>query len=174
MDVISVTCNHCGAPLEVAESVRFVTCRYCKSSLEIKRTASAVYTEVLERIDERTEKMAEDLAAIRRQNELEALDREWAMRRETLLVRSKNGSISEPSAGVGVVASIGAAIFGVIWTVMAASMGAPVFFPLFGVVFIGAAIFGGVRAVTHAGAYKREQELYEQRRAALMRDDERV
>lgn len=31
MRLISVNCNHCGAPLEVAEEVRFVTCAYCKT-----------------------------------------------------------------------------------------------------------------------------------------------
>ena len=36
-------------------------------------------------------------------------------------------------AGIG---SVGAAVFGIIWTIAAASMGAPTFFCLFGVVFV--------------------------------------
>ena len=43
--------------------------------------------------------------------------------------------------GIGAVAAI---VFGVIWTIAAASMGAPFFFPLFGVVFI---VVGIVQAV---------------------------
>lgn len=39
--------------------------------------------------------------------------------------------------GIG---AVGAAIFGVIWTLLALSMGAPILFALFGVVFIGMAI----------------------------------
>lgn len=35
------------------------------------------------------------------------------------------------------VGSIAGVIFGIIWTLAAASMGAPFFFPLFGIVFIG-------------------------------------
>ena len=45
---------------------------------------------------------------------------------------------------LGGVSSVAATIFGVIWTIGAASMGAPWFFPLFGVVFI---IMGIVQAV---------------------------
>lgn len=45
---------------------------------------------------------------------------------------------------LGGVSSVAAAVFGVIWTIGAASMGAPWFFPLFGVVFI---IMGIVQAV---------------------------
>jgi hypothetical protein len=44
-----------------------------------------------------------------------------------------------PSA-MGAIGGIGAGIFGVIWTIAAASMGAPTFFVLFGVVFIIIAI----------------------------------
>lgn len=48
-----------------------------------------------------------------------------------------------PSA-MGAVGSLFSAIFGVIWTIAAASMGAPVFFWLFGVVFV---ILGIVQAI---------------------------
>lgn len=45
---------------------------------------------------------------------------------------------------MGAVGSICAAIFGLIWTGAAVSMGAPIFFPLFGIVFV---ILGIVQAV---------------------------
>ena len=50
-----------------------------------------------------------------------------------------------PSA-MGAVGSLFAAVFGIIWTIAAASLGAPVFFCLFGVVFV---ILGIVQAVYH-------------------------
>ena len=50
-----------------------------------------------------------------------------------------------PSA-MGAVGSVIAVIFGIFWTITAASMGAPFFFPLFGVLFI---ILGVVQAVYH-------------------------
>lgn len=48
-----------------------------------------------------------------------------------------------PSAMNGI-GSIFAAIFGIIWTMVTVSMGAPWFFALFGIVFIGMAVFQAV------------------------------
>lgn len=45
---------------------------------------------------------------------------------------------------MGAAGSICAALFGIIWTLAAASMGAPFFFPLFGLVFIGMGIVSAV------------------------------
>ena len=50
-----------------------------------------------------------------------------------------------PSA-MGAVGSVIVVIFGIFWTITAASMGAPFFFPLFGVLFV---ILGIVQAVYH-------------------------
>ena len=47
---------------------------------------------------------------------------------------------------MGALGSVVAIIFGIFWTIMAASMGAPVFFPIFGVIFI---LLGVVQAVYH-------------------------
>ncbi|MCI1774166.1 MAG: zinc ribbon domain-containing protein [Paenibacillus lautus] len=50
-----------------------------------------------------------------------------------------------PSA-MGAVGSVAVGIFGIFWTISAANMGAPVFFVLFGVVFVGVAV---VQVVFH-------------------------
>ena len=50
-----------------------------------------------------------------------------------------------PSA-MGAMGSVIAVIFGIFWTIMAASLGAPIFFPIFGVLFI---VIGIVQAVYH-------------------------
>lgn len=50
-----------------------------------------------------------------------------------------------PSA-MGAIGSVSVVVFGIFWTIMAVSMGAPFFFPLFGVLFI---VMGVVQAVYH-------------------------
>lgn len=50
-----------------------------------------------------------------------------------------------PSA-MGAMGSVFAIIFGIFWTIMAGSMGAPIFFPIFGVLFIG---MGVVQLIYH-------------------------
>lgn len=47
---------------------------------------------------------------------------------------------------MGAMGSVFAIIFGIFWTIMAGSMGAPIFFPIFGVLFIG---MGVVQLIYH-------------------------
>ena len=54
--------------------------------------------------------------------------------------------------------SIFAAVFGVLWTVMAVSMGAPVIFALFGVCFIGIAVVQAVYNFKNASGGERFSE----------------
>lgn len=89
MRVQALSCNNCGAPLDVPESSNYITCSHCGSRLIVRRTDSAAYTEVLNRIDERTERMSGDLAVIRLHNELERLDREWQHAEQTFTTRAE-------------------------------------------------------------------------------------
>jgi hypothetical protein len=151
---------------------RFVTCAYCGAKLQIHRSSSAIYTEVLEAIDQRTQQMAADLDVIKRQNELEALDRQWMMQREQYMVRDKQGNASVPTAAGSMIGELIAAGFGIFWTITAASNGAPGFFVLFGLAFVVAAIVGGVIGSTKSGKYRSAERAYHHRREALLRDRE--
>ena len=44
----------------------------------------------------------------------------------------------------GAVAGIAAAVFGIFWTIFSINLGAPFIFPIFGIVFIGLAVFQAV------------------------------
>ncbi|UNK17018.1 zinc ribbon domain-containing protein [Paenibacillus sp. N3/727] len=48
-----------------------------------------------------------------------------------------------PSA-MGAIGSVAVGIFGIFWTIGAASMGAPTFFVFFGIIFVGLAIIQGI------------------------------
>lgn len=76
--MVSVSCNSCGAPLKVGAQVRFVTCQFCNTQLEIKRSDSSIFTKQIDRIADNTAHMAQDLEAIKLQNEIARLDREAA------------------------------------------------------------------------------------------------
>ena len=94
--VLSVRCQQCGAPLQISEGLRFVTCTYCHAELEVVRDASTIHTEVLAKLEAKTDAMAGSLKVIEIQNEIERLDREWAMWREKFLPRDREGVIEEP------------------------------------------------------------------------------
>jgi predicted phage tail protein len=169
LKIIDVNCNHCGATLQVDEKTRFVTCTYCHSRLAIQRSESAVFTEVLDKIEQNTGQMAENLELIRLQNELEQIDREWMMSRENLMVQGRNGSRSVPSVAGGIFTIIFGVVAGGIWMTFAyTAVHAPPLFCMFGLVFMGAAVFGGVNMVSKAGRLDVERRDYETRRQSLL------
>jgi hypothetical protein len=171
MKLVSVCCNHCGAPLEVPAKTRFLTCTYCSARLEVQRSGGAAYTEVLESIDERTQQIADDVRALKVQQELESLDRDWETERAGLLVRDKKGRLHVPTTtgsllGAGIMGG-----FGTLWTVMAVAItrNAPmplvgVIFPLFGVLFVVAAVAMGITGAQKAARFEEAQRRHQARR----------
>ena len=100
---------------------------------------------------------------------VEQLDRKWALRRQELLVRSKDGSKDLPSLIGGVIGGVVAVVFGIAWIVITSSSGAPAFVPLIGLVVIGGGIFSAVAEMTKADQYTREERTYRARREAMLR-----
>ena len=169
MKVTKVCCQGCGADLQVDESIRFATCNYCHARLEIVHDPTVTHTRLLEDIGRTTEKMAGNLRVIELQNDLERLDREWESERESFMVTGKNGHRSLPSQTGSVVGGVIAVVFGIFWIGAAASMGAPFPFPLFGLIFIGAAIFGMINGTTKASGYQDAESAFSRRRDELIR-----
>jgi hypothetical protein len=124
--------------------------------------------------------MSEQLAEVKYQNELARIDREWQMERAQYLIVGRYGQTQVPTAGMGVgIAAVGG-VFGTIWTVIAFAItsSAPDFgpfaiarfvFPLFGVLFIVAAVGFGIYCYSRASRYQQAYEAYRARREAVQR-----
>ncbi|WP_035602446.1 hypothetical protein [Haloferula sp. BvORR071] len=173
MKITKVCCQGCGADLEVDESVRYVTCNYCHARLEVVHDTSVTHTRILEKLEKNTERMAGNLRVIELQNDLERLDREWASRKDSFMVRGQHGHRHMPSTGGSVAGGIFAIVGGIVWMSFAARIGAPMPFPLFGLLFIGFAIFSMVNGASKASSYESEGRDFEQRRNSLIRQIER-
>ena len=169
MKITKVCCQGCGADLQVDETVRYVTCNYCHARLEVVHDPSVTHTRLMEKLEKTTERMAGNLRVIELQNELARMDREWELRREGFMVTGKHGQRSLPSATGSSVGGLVAVVFGVIWIGFAASIGAPSFFILFGLVFCGFAIFSAVNGAAKANAHQSAEALHLQQRAELIR-----
>jgi DNA-directed RNA polymerase subunit RPC12/RpoP len=170
MRALSLTCNHCGASLEVPRKTRFVTCQYCSSRLEIKQTSGTIYTEVLEAIDEKTERMVQDLEVIKLQNRLEQLDREWEIEKERYLPKGKHGETMVPTRGVIVIVAVIGGIFGLFWIILTLAMGAPLFFPLFGLIVVAGVIAVCIKTMSSARIYERRKRVYDNERGELLEE----
>jgi hypothetical protein len=174
-EIISVSCNHCGAPLSAPTEARLLTCTYCGARLEVLRGGGAAFTRVLGDIDQRTQRIERDVSEIKLRERIEQLDREWMIQRDQFMVRDRRGNRSLPGGGALAVPAIVCVcglvcIFGIFWTITAANAGAPGFFVFFGVVFVLFAIVGGLASISKVNAYAQAQEDYQNRRQAMLRD----
>ncbi len=106
--------------------------------------------------------------AIHLEHELARLDREWMLERASYMVTSRYGARSIPSQGGSIVVGVLIGAFGLVWTISAASLGAPSMFPVFGVLFILVGIGNSVHSFMKAGAYQHAEQAYQQRRAEVL------
>lgn len=166
METLSVRCNHCGAPLQVAEKTRFVTCQFCQSSLEVRRTESSIFTEEVSKIAASTEKMAESLEVMTLQQEIERLDREHPAERAAA-TQTPGSNVAEAIIG-GIVLVLFTA-FGLFFAITSSEMRAPGIFPLVGGGFALIGIIALVSMATRLSVGHASKSDYQERRAELTR-----
>ena len=77
MELIPISCHHCGAPLHIPPQTDLVTCQHCLTQLAVRRNESVAWTEKLDEIDERTDQLRDSVAWLYFQRELENVDRGW-------------------------------------------------------------------------------------------------
>ena len=183
MELVQLSCNGCGADIEVTEDARFVTCRYCQAKLEVKRTDGAAFTSVrkaVARVERKTDALADEMKELKAENralsienEIDDLDREWEEREKELMTRTKRGELTVPTRGAAIAVGVLSAIIGMLGLFVAASpkgeRGA-----LFGVVI---ALGGGILAYFQhqkAVAYERAHADYSERRDELLDELEKA
>lgn len=175
MELESLTCNNCGAPLKVPESANFVKCNHCSTQLAIRRTESTTFTEQLGEITKKTDEIKQVVTELARQNKVAAIDRQWDREKEQFMIAGKDGRRHLPSETGAVFTGVAFGVVGIIWCIAAFSSGSPM--GVFGVVvvIIGVVIAG----VNYAKAeeYQKAHRRYRQRRtnaarAELFEDDE--
>jgi Short C-terminal domain len=117
--------------------------------------------------------MEAHLEEIKHQNDVAQLDREWAMERDRYMVAGRYGYRYLPTKGMSLLGGIMIVGFGILWTAFAAGMGAPVFFPLFGVLFILVGVGVSVNSFIKATQFEQARQRYQQRRSELLERQDR-
>lgn len=156
--------------MEVPENTAFLTCGYCSSRLAVRRSGNAVYTEVLEALEKRTQRIAKDVEVIKMQNQLAELDRQWMVDREKYMVRGKYGASRVPTRAGSVIFMLITVVFGLVFLGMGFSSDAPLPAMLFALLFVGAAVAAGVYRAQKAESYQRGKRNYQRRRQELLRN----
>jgi len=166
MKLQALSCQHCGAPIEVPIHVQFVTCEFCDARLQVCQEGSVAYTEVMDSIDQKTDRIADDIKKLKAESELARIDRDWSNERESFMVRDQDNIVRKPNK-IGTVFGSGfMVIFGIFWTFMAGSMNP--MFVMFGLFFIVVAIFGGIAMFMKAERFESAQRRYRQRRQDVL------
>ncbi len=167
MKLISLNCNHCGAPLDVPESAKFVTCSFCETQLKVERTASTYSTAAIDELKETTDSLSQDVAYLKLQNNLQALEHGWDRQRQTLMTRTKDGGARVPSSRRAVFVGLAPMGVGVVilFAGLGNSSGGPI---LFGLVTIVIGIIAGLTEHTRGTAYERAQRRYSRERGAIL------
>ncbi|MDQ3928101.1 MAG: hypothetical protein M3328_03025 [Chloroflexota bacterium] len=172
MEIESLSCNNCGAPLSVPTSADYVTCGYCGSALAVRRTESAHYTELLERLEQHTDYLARRAEYLRLRDELEALDAEWQRDRRQYLTRRLSGSIQAPTRSyliTSVAVAVAACALTAWWFYATANAGPGAsFFGWIGAVLSLAALVNAARVSSRVNSYNLAKQGYQQQRKQLL------
>ncbi len=171
MKLLAISCNNCGAPLEVPEKTKFVTCRFCESQLQVHHTNSTAYTEVLEALERKTTQIADDVASLKIQNSLLQADRDWENLKQKYMVKGKDGYLSVPTKVGTLFGAVFGVCFGLIWTVVAGAMTGGVF-AIFGLIFIGVVIAGSINSYNKAEQFEAAQKQYRSKRLDLISQEQ--
>jgi hypothetical protein len=172
MEIESLSCNNCGAPLDVPLPASFITCGYCGSPLSIRRTEGIHYTLMLEQLEEHTADLTRRAEYLRLRDELETVDTEWVRERKQYLTRRLSGTLQAPTRSY-LVRSIGMAVVACVlttwWFFATANAGSGAsFFGWIGAVFSVIAIANATRITTNANNYNIARQEYQQQRKELL------
>jgi len=170
MKVHSVLCNHCGAPLDIKPRTRYLSCAYCGTHLTVSRSGNALYTEILEEVQEETRALRRDIDKLKMHQELEDLDTQWKIQRKHYRVKQKDGTYRIPTKYDAMFGGGFMAVFGVIWIFATIQMGAPFFFSMFGVPFVAFSLFIGFRGMRQAEDYDKIRKAYEHKRKKIIEE----
>lgn len=161
----TLSCNNCGAPLQVPETANFVTCNHCETQLAIHRSATAAWTEQLDELGRQTDQLAVQVARLTAENKRASLDRDWDRAKQQYMIADKHGRRRVPNSTMSIVGAVVTAGFGIFFTVFAGAMSGP--FALFGIVFVVFAIGIGLYGHSKAKEYQAAHRRYRRKRASI-------
>jgi len=102
------------------------------------------------------------------QNQLDQIDREWAVLRDNVMASRRRGSRSRPSVAKGRFLILYGIVAGGALIVLGASLGRRWIFSLLGIFLIGVCVIGGLTAINKAGQLDIARRSYESRRRQLV------
>ena len=168
-----LTCNACGAPLEAPDTAKFIRCNHCQAQLRV-RHSDASYTETLERLEQKTNDLADEVRKLSKRSEMEALERCWEERKEQFYITDEHGRRHLPTRASSILGAAVIASFGMIWIALHIIAQSRIGFGqlLFGLLFVAVAIAISFYGRKRVDAYEQAMLQYQMERAAILAKDD--
>ncbi|MFO1094796.1 MAG: hypothetical protein U0992_16050 [Planctomycetaceae bacterium] len=125
MKLLTLTCQHCGAPLEVSTRVSQFQCLFCGSRLYVQWADSVARAEALDDESRRPVQQTKTPEQVRIEEEIDLLDDAWMKIRARFMIPDHEGQLRVPDkytiqgiCGLGVTLGIAAMVSGFLlgWT----------------------------------------------------------
>ena len=168
MELETLSCNSCGGPLEVPDTVNYVTCAHCSTRLVVKRSSSAAFTEQLDAIEAQQDLVLDKLSRLEKENQLARLDRDWERHKQQYMIADKRGHKHEPTS-MSVFGPLVGGVCGIGFMFFAVGSGNGAVIP-FGLLFIAV---GVVTAMVNRAKHKdflKARRRYRKQRTAVFRE----
>ncbi|MDB6080520.1 MAG: hypothetical protein JWO82_4267 [Akkermansiaceae bacterium] len=167
MTIRKVSCQGCGASLEVSEDVRYVTCNYCDASLEIVHDTTVTHSLLLKKLERNTDRLIDEVTELRLARELELLDAAWQKFCKATFAVDSDGTVHEPSENESRGLAVIGIVVGVVICVAAAIGGSP-FYILPGGALIALAAASFSRTPKLVTEYRKSKAVYQRRRQEVL------
>jgi hypothetical protein len=155
--------------LDFPEGVRFLTCKYCSSKLEVVETETTLHTKLLEKMVERGRVLEGQLRVMQIQSDIDKLDRNWQILKESYTSYGRYGRASLPSVADIAMQMMGMFVAAILLLLSLDRWDNIPFFLiyLFGLLMMVLLLFSQLKKLL---SYERDMGKYEARRSQLLRD----
>jgi hypothetical protein len=184
MKLLTLTCQHCGAPLEVPARTTQFKCLYCGSRLHVLWADSVAHAEAIEAAQ--TSRLIKTPEQFKVEEEIALLDHVWDTIRQRFMVRDNDNQLSVPdrdnirlTGAFGVLLGVAALVMGaaVVWAPGSPGSGNALvgyLMPLFGVLLIIAIVAWCRHAWKKADDFEVHQHAYQSERQRLLAELEQL
>jgi hypothetical protein len=183
MKLLSLTCQHCGAPLEVPARTTQFKCLYCGSRLHVQWADSVAHAEAIGAA--RTSRLIKTPEQFKIEEEIALLDHAWMMVRQRFMLRGFDGLLSVPNKNSIKMAGANGVLLGIVPIAMGiASLLTPrslnlaneirYLLPLLGLLLIVAVVAWCRHAWKKADDFEVHQHAYQSERQRLLAELEQL
>ncbi|MDB6080519.1 MAG: hypothetical protein JWO82_4266 [Akkermansiaceae bacterium] len=165
MKTTRVSCQGCGASLEVHDLARYSTCAYCATQLEVVHETGAMQAQALDILERHNRRLSAELSEYRLREELSLLDKAWKALRQSWLEPDGRGGYYDPALTTAVFSCL-LILGGIVLFALTIQSMAPI--AIAGPLMVLGGIWGLIRCAYKGMEHEAMTRQYDHRRSELL------